>query len=57
MQFKESCIEISVRYYIKVLNRNKIATDIRRDIFNQIKKAKDVEFAYPHTEVLFREKK
>jgi small-conductance mechanosensitive channel len=57
LQFKDSGIDISVRYHTLTLNRNKIATDIRREIFNQIKKTDDVEFAYPHTEVLFREKK
>jgi small-conductance mechanosensitive channel len=56
LQFKDSGINISVRYYSIALKRNKIATDIRREIFNQIKKTDDVEFAYPHTEVLFREK-
>ena len=56
LQFKDSGINISVRYYTIALNRNKIATDIRREIFNQIRKTDDVEFAYPHTEVLFREK-
>jgi len=57
LQFRASGIDISVRYHTLTLNRNKIATDIRREIFNQIKKVNDVEFAYPHTEVLFREKK
>jgi small-conductance mechanosensitive channel len=57
LQFKDSGIDISVRYYTLAFNRNKIATDIRREIFNQIKNVKDVEFAYPHTEVLLREKK
>ena len=57
LQFRDSGIDVSVRYYTLVLNRNKIATDIRREIYNQIKKAKDVKFAYPHRELLIREKK
>jgi len=54
--FKDSGIDVIVRYYTIATKRNKIATDIRREIFNQIRKTKDVEIAYPHTEVLFREK-
>ena len=36
--------------------RNEITTDITREIFNQISKSKDAEIAYPHTEVIFRNK-
>lgn len=53
LQFKDSGIDISVRYYTIALMRNKIATDIRREIFYQIRNTKDVKFAYPHREVLF----
>jgi len=54
--FKDSGIDVTVRYYTIATKRNAIATDIRREIFNQIRKTKDVEIAYPHAEVLFREK-
>jgi small-conductance mechanosensitive channel len=54
--FKDSGIDITVRYFTIVTNRNQISTDIRREIFNQIRNTKEVEIAYPHTEVLFREK-
>lgn len=56
LQFKESGIEVIIRYYTIATKRNEIATNIRREIFKKIKKTKDVEIAYPHTEVLFREK-
>jgi len=54
--FKDSGIDITVRYFTIATRRNEIATNIRREIFNQIRKTKDVEIAYPHAEVLFREK-
>jgi len=57
LQFRDSGIEVTVRYYTIALQRNKIATDVRREIFYEIRKTKDVEFAYPHREVLFRSKK
>jgi len=56
LQFKDSGIDVTVRYHTIANIRNKISTDIRREIFNQIRKTKNVEIAYPHTEVLFREK-
>jgi small-conductance mechanosensitive channel len=54
--FKDSGIDVTVRYYSIVTKRNAISTDIRREIFNHIRKTRDVEIAYPHAEVLFREK-
>lgn len=56
LQFRESGIDVTVRYYTIAQKRNQIATNIRREIFQEIKKAKNVEFAYPHTEVLFKKK-
>jgi len=52
LDFKESGIDVTVRYNTIARNRNSIATDIRREIFTRIKKTSDVEFAYPHTEVI-----
>jgi small-conductance mechanosensitive channel len=56
LHFRDSGIEVTVRYYTLTMRRNLIATNIRRDIFHEIRKTKDVEFAYPHTEVLLRKK-
>jgi len=56
LQFKDSGIDVIARYYTIATKRNQIATDIRREIFHEIRKNKDVEFAYPHTEVLFSKK-
>ena len=57
LKFMESGINVTVRYYSLATSRNAIITDIVREIFKTIKNSKDVEIAYPHTEVLFREKK
>ena len=55
--FKDLGIDVTVRYHTIADKRHEIATNIRREIWNQIRKTDEVEFAYPHTEVLFREKK
>lgn len=56
LQFRDSGIDVTVRYYTMTKKRNEIATKIRREIFHQIRKTEDVDFAYPHTEVLFNKK-
>lgn len=56
LRFMDSGIDVTVRYHVLATKRNVISTDITREIFNKIKNAKDVEIAYPHTEVVFREK-
>jgi hypothetical protein len=54
--FRESGIDIAVRYYTIATKRNAITTDIRRDIWGRITKTSSVYFAYPHAEVLLRDK-
>lgn len=56
LKFKDSGIDVTVRYNSIAKERNKIATDITREIFNSIRKNKDVNIAYPHTEVIFKNK-
>lgn len=56
LRFMESGIDVTVRYHVLATKRNEISTNITREIFNKIKKTKDAEIAYPHTEVVFREK-
>jgi small-conductance mechanosensitive channel len=54
--FSDSGLNITVRYFTIATKRNQIATNIIREIYENIIKSKEVEFAYPHTEVLFRNK-
>jgi len=56
LKFKDSGIDVTVRYYTLATQRSKISTDITREIFKNIKKTDDVEIAYPHTEVLLHKK-
>ncbi|PIO03184.1 hypothetical protein COT48_05815 [Candidatus Woesearchaeota archaeon CG08_land_8_20_14_0_20_47_9] len=54
--FKDSGIEVIVRYISLVKSMQEISSKVTRDIFGRILKANDVEIAYPHTEVLLRRK-
>ncbi|MDD3493661.1 MAG: mechanosensitive ion channel [Candidatus Thermoplasmatota archaeon] len=56
LHFRPSGIDITVRYYVLAKKRNEIATNITRVIFNRIRSSASVEIAYPHTEIIFREK-
>ena len=57
IKFQDSGIDIIIRYKSIARKRNQISTDITREIFNRVNKEKNVEIAYPHTEVIFRNKK
>ncbi len=57
LQFRPSGIDVCVRFYTIAVKRNKIATDIRREIWKVIRRTEGVEFAYPHTEIIYSEKK
>lgn len=57
LKSKDSGVDIIVRYYTVVTNRNAIATKIIREILNQIRKSDNVEIAYPHTQVLLPDNK
>jgi len=57
LKFMDSGIDVTVRYFSHALKRNRIKTDIRREIHKRISKSVDINFAYPHAEVLLREKK
>ena len=56
MMFKDSGIDITIRYHTLATKRNEITTGIRREIWNNIRKTSSVDFACLHTEVLLREK-
>jgi small-conductance mechanosensitive channel len=56
VKFKDSGIDITVRYDSITDARNKISSNITREIFKGIRETDDVEIEYPHTEVVFREK-
>lgn len=56
VQFQGSGIDIKTRYYVKTEERIKIASDITKEINRQFKKERDVNIAYPHTEIVMKKK-
>ena len=55
--FDDSGIKVYVRYYVPVKHRQEIASNITQYIFADINKVRTVEIAYPHTEIVFKDKK
>jgi small-conductance mechanosensitive channel len=55
--FQQSGIDVKTRFYVPASERIRLASDLTKEIFSGIRKAKDVEIAYPHTEVVLRNKK
>ena len=56
LRFRESGVDVTVRYMTLATRRNQIATDIQREIHRLVTSTDDVEFAYPHMQVLMKEK-
>ena len=54
LKFMDSGINVIVRYNVPAYRRNEISTAITREIFKRIKRAKNVEIAYPHTQVILK---
>jgi len=52
LDFKESGMNVTVRYNTLARKRNAISTDIRREIFTRVTKTSDVAIAYPHAEII-----
>jgi len=56
VQFQGSGIDIKTRYYVKAEDRIKTASNITKEINREFKKHRDVNVAYPHTEVVLKKK-
>lgn len=55
--FQPSGIDMYVRYMAPASTREEVSSKITQKIFNKIISSKEVEFAYPHQEILLRSKK
>lgn len=56
ISFQPSGMDILVRYFVPATSREEIVSLITEEIFKKIRASKNIEFAYPHTEVLLRKK-
>jgi small-conductance mechanosensitive channel len=52
-----SGIDIKVRFYGEAYSIQRVTSDITKEIYDKIGKEKDVEIAYPHSEIVFKDKK
>ncbi len=56
VKMSASSVTLKVRFFAPVKKMSEIKSEINREIFNRIKKEKNVEIAYPHTELIFKDK-
>ena len=54
--FQPSGVDVYVRYYIIASKREEASSGITQKIFARVNRSEKVHFAYPHTEVLIRQK-
>lgn len=55
--FQPNGIDIYVRFFTIAEKRNEISSEVTEVLFERIKKAKNIRFAYPHTEILISKEK
>ncbi|MBU3924205.1 MAG: mechanosensitive ion channel family protein [Nanoarchaeota archaeon] len=53
----ESSMIISLKFYVPARQMMELKSKITKKVYDSIKNEKDVEIAYPHTEMIFRNKK
>jgi len=56
VQFQSSGIDIKTRYYVKADDRIVTSSEVTKEIHREFKKQKDVNIAYPHTEIVLKKK-
>jgi small-conductance mechanosensitive channel len=54
--FHSSGINVHVRYFTPAMRRQEISSKITQEIFKDVRAEKDVTFAFPHSEVVFKDK-
>ncbi|MBN1377027.1 mechanosensitive ion channel family protein [Candidatus Woesearchaeota archaeon] len=54
--FEPYGMRVSVRYLVDAKRLQEFSSLITKEIYDRIKETKDVEIAYPHTEILFKDK-
>lgn len=54
--FQANGINVHVRYFAPVKRLQEVSSNVTEGVFKAIIKTKDVEIAYPHTEILYRKK-
>lgn len=52
-----SCMTLKIRFYAPVEKINETSSDLIKEFYDLISKEKNVEIAYPHTEIIFKDKK
>ena len=56
-KMESSSMKIKILFYAPIKEVYKISSNITKDLYDQIKKEKNIEIAYPHTEIIFKDKK
>ncbi|MBU1136215.1 MAG: mechanosensitive ion channel family protein [Nanoarchaeota archaeon] len=56
INFQASGIDVRIRYYTIASKRQEINSRITEEIFKEIMKEKKIDFAFPHTQVVFDKK-
>ncbi len=56
LYFQASGINISIRFFAPAKRVAEVTSNLTKEVYKRIRKAKDIEFAYPHTQVVMSKK-
>ena len=56
LSLEASGIDIKARYFVSAKKVQSTATLIIKELYDTFKKHRDIEFAYPHTEIIYKKK-
>ncbi len=54
VNMEASSMRVKVRFFAPVRSMQEVTSNITKEVYDRIKKEKDVEIAYPHTEIVFK---
>jgi len=57
VKMSPSAMTLMIRFFAPIKIIQQITSDITKDIYYKIREEKDVEIAYPHSEIIFKNKK
>jgi small-conductance mechanosensitive channel len=56
VSFQASGVDVRIKYYTTATKRQKTNSEVTEEVFKTITNEKKVRFAYPHTEIIFKNK-
>ncbi|MBU0959568.1 MAG: hypothetical protein KKB31_06485 [Nanoarchaeota archaeon] len=54
---ESSSVKVKILFYAPVTDIYRVSSDVTKEVYDLVKKDKNVEIAYPHMELVMKDKK